>query len=391
MKTLRGILLVTTILAAFPAAADGANPLAERESKVPIIVSWLQSQGVKLTYLGNEGGLPGYLGESANGKMQTFYVAPDGKHVIAGIMFQNGGTNITGVQIGEMRKRFEAASELGTSTVNGSKIGDAPAGSPAADEAADKEARAPVAPAAEKDRQLEAASAAPAAAAEPPAPPVPAPEDLSLQETAPEAPPALAAAPVPSGVPVPPAPEKEAALPAAVGPVSGAKGNPSELWISKVDKAQFLAAAEATPYFEVGTRNAPVTVWMVADPQCPYCHKAWDYLRTAVYDKRVKVRVIMIAGLQGSEPIAKDMLSRPLPARAWLDSNAGTNLKLEADQSSPQWKKAGEFLEMNMEFARKFGVDRTPFLGYVADDGQFYSALGLPSDLGAFFTAAGLK
>lgn len=356
MKFLGRFVLVASLAASLPAMANDANPLAEREAKVPPVISWLQSQGVKLTFLGEEGGLRGYLGESANGKMQTFYVAPDGKNVIAGILFKTGGTNITGVQIGEMRARFDAAAaDLGAATVNGSKI----------------EAKPSVQGDAGKDPAASALPAPPAVAA------VPEPKPAKAD-------------PEP-GTPPSPAATGDGALPPADGPVSGAKGNPSELWISKIDKADFLASAEKTPFFEVGTRNAPATLWMVADPQCPFCHKAWDYLRPLVYDKKVKVRVILIAGLPGSEPLAKDLLSRPLPARAWLDSDAGTNLKLEADQKSKEWEKAGEFLSMNMDFARKYGIDRTPFLGYAADDGQFYSALGLPSDLGSFLSAASVK
>jgi len=370
MKFLSRFAILALLVATTPALAAETNPLAERESKVPPVVYWLQSQGVKLTYLGEEGGLRGYLGESANGKMQTFYVAPDGKHVIGGILFKTGGTNVTGIQIGEMRARFDAAAaDLGAATVNGSKIEADPA--PAAGALVEET---------NPDSSVDAPSEVPAPPVSAPQPSdaLPAPSDETVTPDVP-------AAAVPQEKPA------EAKLPAAEGPVAGAKGNPSELWVSKIDKADFLASAEKTPYFEVGTRNAPATLWMVADPQCPYCHKAWDFLRPLVYDKKIKVRVILIAGLQGSEPLAKDLLSRPLPARTWLDTDAGTNLKLEVDQKSKEWEKAGEFLTMNMDFARKFGIDRTPFLGYTANDGQFYSALGLPSDLESFLAASSVN
>lgn len=356
MRVLRGFLIATAVLSAIPAAAQAVNPLAEREARVPAVVSWLQSQGVKLTFLGEEGGVRGYLGESANGKMQTFYVMPDGNHVVAGILFRTGGTNVTGVQIGEMRARFDAAAaDLGGQTVDG-QVASAPSPQPSSAEGSV------------------------------PAAPAPAPSDATVPAPGRDAP----ASPDSLDEPVP-AEASGVTLPPADGPVAGAIGNPSELWISKIDKDEFLSAAEKTPFFEVGTRNAPATLWMVADPQCPYCHKTWDHIRQAVYGKKLKVRVILIAGLPGSEDIARDILSRPLPARAWLDSDAGRNHKVEADKDSPEWEKAGEFLEMNMDFARKFGIDRTPFLGYQADDGQFYSALGLPSDLDAFLAASGVN
>jgi hypothetical protein len=36
------------------------------------------------------------------------------------------------------------------------------------------------------------------------------------------------------------------------------------------------------------------------------------------------------------------------------------------------------------------GFDATPFLGYVAKDGKFYSSLGLPNDLKSFFAETGI-
>ncbi|MFC6047044.1 hypothetical protein ACFPYM_04260, partial [Methylobacterium hispanicum] len=92
-----------------PSAAR--NPIAARAAEMAPVLSWLQTQGVKLTYIGDEGGLKAYLGESANGKQQVFYVAPDGDHVVAGLMFKRDGMNVTGVQIGEMQQRFREAQQ----------------------------------------------------------------------------------------------------------------------------------------------------------------------------------------------------------------------------------------------------------------------------------------
>jgi hypothetical protein len=84
------------------------------------------------------------------------------------------------------------------------------------------------------------------------------------------------------------------------------------------------------------------------------------------------------------------MLAHVRPARAWLDTNAGRNLKLSVDPASPEYAKAHQYLEKNMDFARSMGFDATPFLGYVAKDGKFYSSLGLPNDLKSFFAETGI-
>lgn len=360
MKNLCRILLasasfLTFIVGAGISQAQEVNPLAARESKVPAFVSWMQMQGVKLTFLGQEGGLRGYLAESANGKMQTIYITPDGEHAVGGILFKKGGANLTGVQIGEMRARFDAAANsLGSETLGG----EAPA--PASESSADEVYQdAPVSPHQEMVDPGEVSRS-----------PLP---------------------PVSSSGGVPDVDTSELSLPAADGPVAGAIGDNSELWISKIDKDVFLTAAQDTAYFEVGSVSAPNTIWMVADPQCPYCHKAWDYLRPFVFSKEAKVRVIMIAGLEGSDPIAREFLSSTPPARTWIDTDGGKNFAPSGQTAPEDMAKAGQFLETNMAFAQEFGIDRTPFLGYTADNGQFYSALGLPSDLGSFFSAAGMN
>lgn len=358
MSASRLALALAASLAAFPASAQSGNPLAAREAQLPPILSWLQTQGVKLTYLGDEGGLRGYLGESANGKMQTFYVTPDGNHVVAGILFRTGGTNLTGVQIGEMRARFEsAAKELESATVDGS----GKASKDAAAAATEKKERETVENDPGKTEPTKGAASAPERTGN---------DVVSSTKTDGE--------------------DTELSVPPPSGPVLGASGDPSEMWISKLDKTEFLSAAEKAPFFEVGAVSARQVLWMVADPQCPYCHRTWDHIRGLVYGKKLRVRVILIAGLKGSEPKARQILSRPLPARAWLDTNAGRAVEVTADPNSPEWIKAGEYLEQTKAFAQRFGIDRTPFLAYVGESGQFYSALGLPSDLDGFLAAAGI-
>jgi len=353
MKSFRFLLAAATALVAIPAIAQERNPFAERENRVAPIISYFQSKGVKLTAIGDAGGLLGYLGEDATGKQQVFYVTPDGKHVVAGLMIGMGGTIVTGIQVGEMRARFEAAAKSFE---------------------AESEKAQPLLPKErdEKSEQSNDRTDEPVQEGQSPA-----------LET--EAEKATEAAGDGSS-------DEQTAmiLPPAMGPAAGEMGNMSELWISKLNKEEFLKKAEELPYFEVGSLTAPSTLWMVADPQCPFCHKAWDHIKPSVLDKKLKVRVIMIAGLKGSEPIATDMLAHVRPARAWLDSNAGRNLKPSIDQESPEYQKAQEFLEKNMDFARSMGFDRTPFLAYVAKDGKFYSSLGLPNDLKSFFAESGI-
>jgi protein-disulfide isomerase len=357
------------------------SPLAAREQALAPVLSWMQSLGIKLTYLGDEGGISGYLAEDATGKMQTIYVTPDREHVIAGLLLKRGGDNITGVQVGEMRERFSKAAEQYVpkdGTAAAPKTTGTEPTTPAAKPATDKDSGEvdPEPPASTTKADTDGKTGY-----------TPVPTDATKPDEKAEA-----SAPADSlTADTKPALQSSVsalALPSASGPIEGAGGNPAELWISKIDREKFLKAANEAPYFEVGSMQAPITLYEIADPQCPYCHAAWDYIKPLVFDKKVKLRVILIAALNGSEPKVRDILASGLPARRWIDSEAGKNLKLEVDPNSQPYKDSISFLDKNMDFAREFGVDRTPFLGYVGFDGKFYSALGLPSDLGSFLSAA---
>lgn len=338
-------------------SAASAPDLMDRESLLPAVLSWLQQQGSKLTFLGDDGGLKGYLVEAPTGKMQSVYVTPDGKHIVAGLMIEQGGRNITGVQIGEMKTRFENAAKALDEEIERSSIQSAEQameeGESAGNGVTAAESGIPSVPEESIDEgvadQGEADAKASAKAA-----------DATALE-----------------------------LPAAEGALAAAEGNPSEVWASDIDKGEFLGAVAEVPYFEVGSQVAPVTLYMVADPQCPYCHAAWDHIKPLVFAKQVKARVILINALEGSEPLAREILASSSASRRWIETNAGRQIEAEVDPDSEAWAASAGYLSMNMEFARSFGIDRTPFLAYVAPDGRFYSALGLPSDMPGFLAASG--
>ncbi|MTH94830.1 thioredoxin fold domain-containing protein [Roseibium sp. RKSG952] len=412
----------------------GKNLLAARDAAEAPILSFLRSRQVKLTYLGNDGGVKGYFGESASGSMQTFYVFPDGDHVLAGVLFL-GSDNVTSRQVDAMQRRFEGAAVRsglgdGIDPEKASGIGemfmppDYQYDTPSAD----------VSPALDFMRakgveftdlgidgglrgylgkastgRLQAFYEAPDRKH------VLAGTVLNLQGInvtgvqvgelrARFAASVEAASPSPSGEQAaaedsPPSEVHQAVvndssvtgsgdllIPEASASIDGEKGSPSELWRDTVDRDEFMAAAEKTAYFDVGSNSAPLTVWKFADPNCPYCHAAWDYMKDLVRARKIKVRIVGVGVLDGSHDKMMDILASPSPGRVWLNSNGGRSEILKPEVEDERFDAARRYMQANMDFARALEIDGTPFLAYEVG-GKFYASRGLPKDMGLFLEA----
>lgn len=349
------------------------NPIAARAAEMAPVLSWLQTQGVKLTYLGDEGGLKAYLGESANGKQQVFYATPDGDHVVAGLLFKRDGMNVTGVQIGEMQQRFREAQQKydeamksshepsedmkrqlrqGSEVIpsSGPKAAD-PLSKPAPDKAADAKPADKPADKSGPERRSEAAPSLPAALAQASAPPAVAPTQ----------------------------PVVPAASPIKQMPVR---------YLSGLDKAEFERSVEDLAWFRVGEEKAPA-LYMVADPNCRFCHKAWDDLKPMVLGGKLQLRIIMVAGLPGSDAAARAILSSDLPGQEWIAGRGsvdGIQAGPAPEPNSEKWNMTTRVLQGNADFIKRFSIQQTPFFGFVGRDGNLYSSTGVPSDLALFLS-----
>lgn len=349
------------------------NPIAARAAEMAPVLSWLQTQGVKLTYLGDEGGLKAYLGESANGKQQVFYATPDGDHVVAGLLFKRDGMNVTGVQIGEMQQRFreaqqkydeamktshEPSEEMKRQLRQGSEV--IPSTGTKAAEPASKAPPEKAAEAKAADKPVEKAV----------------PERRS--EGAPSLPAALAQASTqPAAVPTQPV------VPAA----SPIKQLPVR-YLSGLDKAEFERSVEDLAWFRVGEEKAPA-LYMVADPNCRFCHKAWDDLKPMVLAGKLQLRIIMVAGLPGSDAAARAILSSDLPGQEWIAGRGsvdGIQPGPAPEPNSEKWNMTTRVLQGNADFIKRFAIQQTPFFGFVGRDGNLYSSTGVPSDLALFLS-----
>ncbi len=378
------------------------------------IMDWFRSQGLDTTPFGSgEGGFPAFLvgtpspAPGAKGLLQAFYVLPDPRYAVAGMLMRRGGVNVTGLQIADTRMReVEQAKAVGKPAASAVNPGINPPPVPVPppdvrDALAHPAAGVAGTPAPGLAVRQEDATAATPPEAVPPKPsghPVPptVPPDSAAPVTPAAGAPAPAdpgkradatpAAPAAHALPVPVLATFPNTLPASASAPFRTKtaieGHPDF-------QTDFMEALKTAVWFQVGAPEAPV-IYMVADPQCPFCHATWQRLKPLVFARQLQVRVLMIAGLAGSDPLARSILARDNPSTAWLDGEGsiqGVPIKQGPLPGSPNYDRTGHMLNENMNFIHRFHIDRTPFLAYVSDDGTMYSSLGLPENLDAFLAA----
>lgn len=465
MNAIRAALLAMTFLVPVSSAvAQSTNPLADREDKIiPAVLLWMQQTGVKLTYLGNTGGIRGYLAESATGNMQTVYVAPDGRNAVIGLLYGSNyaesGSNLTGRQLDEMRKRYDAVAnavssvDLNDSATVEQTLRALPlqkpefgiADLPVVDASASilnklredgyeltelgqeggllgyfakkggigqaiyvtpdgkhmvvglmierggrnvsgvqiGEMRARFDSMGQKPATLETSPSTSVSTEEKADNSVSIESEAKVNELAQQ----------PSSIPALPVPATSTVnLPSATGPIPGNEGNPSTVYLSTIDQKAFKEVVDKASWFDVGSATAPTLLYMVADPGCPYCHQTWNYIRPFIASNQLRVRVIMISFLPGSDPKAMEIMASPKPGIRYMETDAGERMGVfKVDPNSDHYKSMAGHLLNNRKFTEKFEIEGTPFLAYQDKDGQFYLSKGLPASLESFFHAANLK
>ena len=389
-----------------PSAQD--DPLAARGMAMPKALADLVAGDVVVTALGEVGGLSGHLIESASGDHQVVYVTPDGEHLVSGLMFASGGGNVTNRQLRDMMDRFaQAAAEAGIDVPPPPAVDPVETDGPFRDwlegrggrvhDLGDRGGvRGVLASLGEEDGD----------------------DRMQVFYVAPDGEHAVAgvlfrgtlnvtgvqlaqwrqerarrdaaveegATDVSTGSRRP-APAPVEIVPGPTASVGGGDTDAAPWLVSGVDGSVFTERAKTAVRFRVGLPDTPV-LYMVADPQCPFCHEAWRRLRPLVMDGELAVEVILIAGLTGSDAIARTILTRDDPGAAWLSGEGSTSKEVPTllTAGSDDWTRAGGWLSVNARFAGAFGIDQTPFMAYV-DGGDLYASKGLPGDLDGFLSA----
>lgn len=127
-----------------------------------------------------------------------------------------------------------------------------------------------------------------------------------------------------------------------------------------------------------GKKDAPVIVYVFADPFCPYCKQFWQQARPWVDSGKVQLRTLLVGVIKPESPAtAAAILASKDPAKTWQQYEAsGGKLKLNvpANVSTEQMK----VLSDNEKLMDDLGANVTPAIYYMSKENTLQQAVGLP-------------
>ena len=141
-----------------------------------------------------------------------------------------------------------------------------------------------------------------------------------------------------------------------------------EMW-QRMEKASWILD---------GKKEAPVIVYVFADPFCPYCKQFWQQARPWVDSGKVQLRTLLFGVIKPESPAtAAAILASKDPAKTWHDYEAsGGKMKLEIPVSVPAEKM--KLLNINQKLMDDLGANVTPAIYYMSKDDTLQQEVGLP-------------
>lgn len=141
-----------------------------------------------------------------------------------------------------------------------------------------------------------------------------------------------------------------------------------EMW-QRMEKASWILD---------GKKDAPVIVYVFADPFCPYCKQFWQQARPWVESGNVQLRTLLVGVIKPESPAtAAAILASKDPAKTWHDYEASggkMTLTLPATPPAEQMKT----LNINQKLMDDLGANVTPAIYYMSKDNTLQQAVGLP-------------
>lgn len=358
MKKILQALTVTTALACCGSNAFADNTMnnmsvsqspANTNQNTPVML-YLKNIGASLAYVKTEAGLPGYMSD-IKGHRTMIYLLPDGEHFLVGSMLNSQGKNLT----------LTAASE------EESKLTEAL-------------------------RQLKERASANAG-------------DLGISQSSNSSNP-LPISNTPNNAvnvgmpnfdnnsPLPSTPEASVSAvenngQSVVIPTSINQDVSTGFINSKINSSELSKDILKTAYFEEYHEKGSPVVYFVADPQCPYCHQAWDMLSTLMKKHKFSVNVILSDALPGSDRMVTQLLGNQNIVQLWnqgVGSKDGIPIPESLKVGSENWRTSDMYRLNNNKFASKYNQlirknnsnsNGVPILMYVGKDGKVRAEEGV--------------
>ena len=141
-----------------------------------------------------------------------------------------------------------------------------------------------------------------------------------------------------------------------------------EMW-QRMEKASWILD---------GKKEAPVILYVFADPFCPYCKQFWQQARPWVESGKVQLRPLLVGVIKPESPAtAAAILSTRDPAKTWHDYEAsGGKLNLAIPSPLPEDKM--KTLNIHQKLMDDLGANATPAIYYMNKENMLQQVVGLP-------------
>lgn len=143
---------------------------------------------------------------------------------------------------------------------------------------------------------------------------------------------------------------------------------------------RMLAEVAETNWLEMGQQNATAPVlYMISDPNCPFCAQAWDRLRPVAEAGNIRLRIVLTGRLRDTS-LAKSagILGAEDPMAAFTRYHGPR--QLAPGNVSPV---GAERVAENEMFTGRYDITSTPTFIFRRADGSAHVIRGLPRDLQA--------
>ncbi len=139
------------------------------------------------------------------------------------------------------------------------------------------------------------------------------------------------------------------------------------------------AKMEGSNWIADGNQDAPRTVYLFSDPNCPYCNMFWEQARPWVKAGKVQLRHIMVGIIREDSPgKSAALLAAKDPEKALAEhEKAGKGSPLKPLKDIPPAIQAK--LDANQQLMDELELSATPAIFYLDEKGELQQQQGAPS------------